>query len=421
MNLFRNLLFWIVLVLVGALLAQLLLQDPGYVLVRYRGTDYTTTLAAAVLIGAAVLLALWLLWKLLTAPVAALRRRRVNADRARLLDGLEALELGQWERAESLLGDAARTPAPDGGGATRLARVGAARAAASRGQPVAASAYLDPLAQEHPATRAVLVAELALAHGQPAQALEALDAPAVQPLPPRGLALRAQALAAMDRAGDAYGLLGAMRSQQVLPESRLEQMEAQWATAALREAADANMLAERWDGMPRHARTNPATVAAYARRAAALRWEDAATGSIEHALDAGWDESLAALYGELPVGRLDARRQQAERWLQDHPESPGLLLTLARLSRARGQWIDAGAYLHRALAHGAGAEAWEELGHGYAQAGDEVSARLCYANALRASRGEPVQERPQRDLRQVIGDHAVVEERDDHGMPRLRE
>ena len=34
MNLFRNLLFWIVLALAGALLAQLLLQDPGYVLVR---------------------------------------------------------------------------------------------------------------------------------------------------------------------------------------------------------------------------------------------------------------------------------------------------------------------------------------------------------------------------------------------------
>ena len=49
MNLFRNLLFWIVLALVGALVAQLLVQEPGYVLVRYRGIDYTTTVAAALL------------------------------------------------------------------------------------------------------------------------------------------------------------------------------------------------------------------------------------------------------------------------------------------------------------------------------------------------------------------------------------
>ena len=34
MNLFRNLLFWITLALAGALVAQLLVQDPGFVLVE---------------------------------------------------------------------------------------------------------------------------------------------------------------------------------------------------------------------------------------------------------------------------------------------------------------------------------------------------------------------------------------------------
>lgn len=46
MNLFRSVLFWLVLAVLGALVAQLLLQDPGYVLVRFRGTDYQTTVAA---------------------------------------------------------------------------------------------------------------------------------------------------------------------------------------------------------------------------------------------------------------------------------------------------------------------------------------------------------------------------------------
>ena len=40
MNLFRNLLFWILLALLGAIAAQLLLAAPGYVLVRFRGYDY---------------------------------------------------------------------------------------------------------------------------------------------------------------------------------------------------------------------------------------------------------------------------------------------------------------------------------------------------------------------------------------------
>ncbi|HEY9540946.1 MAG TPA: heme biosynthesis protein HemY, partial [Luteimonas sp.] len=98
------------------------------------------------------------------------------------------------------------------------------------------------------------------------------------------------------------------------------------------------------------------------------------------------------------------------------------LLTLARLARAQGQWPQAQDYLHRALAQGAGSEAWEEFGHGFAGAGDDASARIAYANALRAARGEAIEQLPaQRDLRQKIYDHAVTEERDEHGLPRLRE
>jgi HemY protein len=84
MNLFRNLLFWIVLVLVGALLAQLLLQDPGYVLVRYRGSDYTTTVASGLLLLLAVVVGAWLLWKLLTLPFRTWRLHRDKRSRARL-------------------------------------------------------------------------------------------------------------------------------------------------------------------------------------------------------------------------------------------------------------------------------------------------------------------------------------------------
>ena len=100
MNLFRNLLFWLVLVLVGALVAQMLVQDPGEVLVRFRGHDYQSTLVGAVLLLALALAALWLLWTVLALPFrgwAGFRRRQM---RARLTDGLGALHQGHWARAE---------------------------------------------------------------------------------------------------------------------------------------------------------------------------------------------------------------------------------------------------------------------------------------------------------------------------------
>ena len=53
-------------------------------------------------------------------------------------------------------------------------------------------------------------------------------------------------------------------------------------------------------------------------------------------------------------------------------------------------------------------------------AGDETRARLAYANALRSQRGEALLDLPGRDLRQQIADTAAIEERDEHGMPRLK-
>lgn len=418
MKLFRNLLFWIVLALAGALLAQLLLADPGYVLVRYRGTDYTTTVAAGVLILLGVLLGLWLLWKLLTLPFRAWRGHRDKRSRARLGGGLESLHHGHYARGEKLLLQAAA----DDDAVAGVARSAAAHAALARGDASAARLHVDALGPRHAASRAIAGAELALAQERPTDALVALDSPAAQPLPPRGLALRAEALAASGQAAQAYGLLGPLRQQQALPEARLAELETRWSEAALREAGDANALADRWESLSKTLKAEPRVVIAYADRAAALRWEDAATRSIEQALDTRWDERLAAHYGVLPVARVEQRRANAERWLQSHPASPALLLTLARLARMQAQWPQAQDFLHRALAQGAGSEAWEEFGHGFAAAGDDAHARACYANALRAARGEAVEELAgARDLRQKIFDQAVGEERDEHGMPRLRE
>lgn len=415
MNLFRHILFWLALAVLGALAAQVLLQDPGYVLVRYRGNDYTTTVTSGVLILLAAVFALWVLWTVFALPFRAWRGMRQRQSRARLAEGLNALHQGHWTRAEKQLAQAAQD-----GQTEAVARIAAARAAEARGDAAAAQQHLEAMGERHPAARAIAVAEQALAQQRPLDALTALDAPAAQPLPPRGLVLRAEALAASGQSGQAYGLIGPMRQQNALPAERLDEMQTRWAEAALLQAADANVLAERWESLAKSAKSEPAVVAAYASRAAALRWDEAAAKSLEQALDARWSESLAAAYGRLPIGRIEARRANAERWLQTHPSSPALLVTLARLARAQNQWPQAEEFLHRAVAQGAGGEAWEELGHGFAAAGDETRARLSYANALRTARGEPAQELPGRDLRQRIHDQAAVEERDEHGVPRLR-
>ncbi len=417
MSLFRTLLLWLVLALAGALLAQLLLaHDPGYVLVRWRGYDYTTTVLVAVALLFAAAFALWLLWTLLSLPFRAWSRHRDDRARARLGEGFQALHLGHWSRAEKLLLEAAADERIEA-----AARTGAAQAALARGDTAAARAHLDGFGERQPATRAVAAAELALRDQRPTDALVALDAPAAQPLPPRGLALRAEALGGSGQAAQAWGLLGPLRQQHAWPEAQLAERELAWAEGSLREADDGNVLAERWDSLPRALKTEPLVVSTYAARAAELGWDEAATASIEHALDARWDEALASQYGLLPVGRIEHRRARATAWLKAHPASPALLLTLARLSYAGGDRIAAEDYLHRALDRGGGADAWEALGDAHAAAGDDAHARLCYANALAAARGDAVTPLPTREPHPQIGGAPVFEDRDQHGVPRLRE
>ena len=418
----RSVIVLLVVIALGVIGAQWLAQDKlgdlGEVIVRAGGNDYISPLPQAALLLVIAFLALLLLWNLLSFPFRAWGRHRRKQSRVRLIEGLTALHNGQWTRADKQLAAAADDPE-----VSAVALVAAVRAADARADAEAANRYLQRLAERDASAYALLQAERHLAQQHPVEAINALDVAAAQPLPPRGLLLRTEALASIGRAGEAYGQLGAIRQQQALPLEAVGALEARLAAASLQQAADANELAARWESLPKSLRSEPPVVAAYATRAAALHWDDAALRSVEQALETRWDEGLAALYGRLPVEKYDSRRASAQRWLQSHPDSPGLLLTLARLARLQQQWSQSEEFLHRALALGAGAEAWEAFGDGYAEAGDMAMAQRCYANALRVQRGEPVEPLPGPSAPVLPSDPdpAAAERRDEHGFPRLQE
>lgn len=412
MTLLRNLVFWILLALLGAVLAHFVFaHDPGYVLVRWRGHDYTTTVLYASWMVLGIALALWIVWSLLSWPFRAWSLHRDRQQRARIGDGIEALHQGRYAEAQRLL--AAATDDPD---LEAAARIAAAEAALARGDEAAARAQLDAFGDRHPASRAIALATIALRDDRPTDALVALDAPAAQPLPPRGLALRAEALARNGQATEAYGLLGALRKQNAWTDAELGERELRWAALSLREG-DENAFAQHWESLPKPLKHDPAVVSAYAVRATELGWDDAAIRSIERALESRWDERLATLYGRLPLGNLDHRRTQAERWLAAHPGSLALPATIARLAHAQGDAAAADRYWRQALTEGGSADDWEALGDACASRGDEPAARQCYANALRVARGDravPLTASPPTTADRM---QAVV--RDDQGLPRF--
>lgn len=384
---FQSLVVLLLAVALGVIASQWLgteqLRDFGEVIYRAGGNDYRSTVPQVALMVLVALLVLWLLWSLLASPFRAWGRYRRKQGRVRLIDGLLAHEQGHWLRAEKTLDSAAEDKE-----VTSVALITAVRSAQARDDDGAVNQYLQRLAVDDPGSHALIQAERLLAQERPVDAINALDVASIQPLPPRGLWLRTEALARAERAHEAYGQLGALRKQKVLPDAAVAELEIRLAAQSLLEAGDVNALAAQWEATPKALRSDPDVVSAYALRAVALDWEEPALLNLEQALDTRWDESVVTLYGQMPVERLATRQANLQRWLASQPSSPALLLALGRIATRQGDAALAEEYLHRAIAAGAGPAAWEALGELFTDRGEPALAAQSYANALRQQRGD---------------------------------
>lgn len=412
---------WILLLVLIAALAAFgwhwIAEDPGYVLVRLRGWRVQTTVLAAVVI----LLLAWgvfgALWQLVRWPFGALTRRHRRLSRRRLADGLVALAEGRNGDAERDLSRASRLDALQG-----PALLTAAEAAARRGESTRALESLNQAAQSVPQAARVLRAALLRRDGKPAEAV-ALLAPEADngSLPPGGW--RELALAAL-AAGDtrrARAALAPLQKSAALGSRNYQALENQVLVASVQSAADAAALNTLWSQLPKNQRRAPVVVEAYARRAAELGMILPAMDELESALRREWSSSLVQAWGALGNEDLEARLRRAEGWLDAHPNDAGLLLALGRLCVKLKLWGKARKHLERSIALTPSAGAWEALADMWTGQGDAVMAQRCFRNALALTRGDVIQNVPTATSGVIDTRPIAIEDRDEHGVPRLRE
>ena len=417
MSLFRTLLWWLLLAAFGALAWELLSPDLGAVVIRWHGGTVTTTVAFFLICWALLWFGLWLLWTVLRLPFTAWQRLAQTQARNRLINGLVALHEGRHARAEALLDKAAEDSE-----AASVAQLAAREAALRRGDLHASASQQAALAVHDPLAAALNSATDLLAQDKPRLALEVLqrwiDS---RQLPPRGLLLQGRALVALGRASDALPVLTALANEQSLSSETLFALDKQWQAAALQQCTHADQLQQRWQQLPTPAREDERVALAYAVRAAELGLETDAATALADAVDRHWSESLVEQFSLLPPAREDVRLARAENWLAEHPGSATLSLCLGRLCRRAQRLGKAEELVHRSIAQsgGGGADAWEELGNIYTAQNNASQAQACYANALRAMRGEPARSLGSRSLREQIADEAVFEQRNEHGLPQL--
>jgi HemY protein len=416
MRLWRWLLLLVIVAAVAAFGWHWVAEDPGYVLLRMRGWRVETTVIAAVVLWLLAWAVLSLAWSLLRWPFGALSRRHRRLSQQRLGEGLVALIEGRHGDAERDLNRASRLESLRG-----PALLAAAEAASRRGESARALESLDRASQYVPQAARVLRARLLRREGKPAEAL-ALLAPEADKgtLTPGGWRELAQAARESGDLRRARTALEPLQKSGALGSRAYAALETQILADTLQAAPDGAALNTLWSQLPKAQRRPPTVVDAYARRAAFFGLMLPAMDELESALRREWSPRLIETWGLLAGDDLEPRLRRAEAWLDVHPNDAHLLLALGRMCVRLKLWGKARQYLERSLALEPVAGAWEALGDTFAGQDDAAEAQRCYRNALAMTRGEAVRDTRSRTGGAIDTTVIAVEERDQHGVPRLR-
>jgi HemY protein len=336
--------------IVGAVLANTLLADNGYVAVSFLGWLVEMSVPTLALCLVLSLLALEGIARLVRWPArrrAAEQYRRRDRARADLDRGLLDVSAGRWAEAEITLTRSARdavTPA--------VHYLAAAHAAGLRGALERCDAWLA-LAREASGDDLgpVLItsAELYLKRGDAEAALEALEAlGAAKGSDPRALLLLARVHRQRGDFDQLRRLEPRLRATRGVPTAAVEEIMDTLYADMLRVATERGGLAAIeavWAEATRAARGQPSIAVAYARGLARFGENDRAAEVLRRLLEGAWHEPAALLYGELGGGDALERLKVAEAWLRARREDPALLVTCARLCLRSELWGKARSYL----------------------------------------------------------------------------
>ena len=372
------LLFALIILLAGSLVGELIVKDPGYVLLSYQGTIIETSIWGLFLVTVVGFTLLYLLLQL--AQYLLARRRKINqwrenhgrkrADR-KTLSGLNALSAGNWSKAQRLLSQAAPKS-----GVSLVNYLAAARAAHEQNQHETCDELLDQARLEAPKAEVavgIIQSQIQIDRGHWESALATLvrlrnKAPKHSYI----LKLLSQTYAELQDWGSMVQLLPDLRKQNVYPPEQLAKLEQQIYLGHLQKSLDSvsgnadnavrqRMLGQGWKAVPKVLQNDSSLI----ERQVELLLECDANGSAEQflkeRLKKQWQPELVALYGRIEGSDTEKQFKQALSWQKDHPNDATLQLTLGRLALRNSEWQQAQNHFEKSLELQSSSEAYAEL------------------------------------------------------------
>jgi HemY protein len=345
----------LVIVVLGAVL--LVRDDPGVVMLRYRGWTIDTSLAVALAVLIVVVVAIYYLvlflrgvWRMPSAMQRQSQNRRYGKARRQLNQGLIDLAEGRFEQAENRLMrlvDFSESPL--------VHYLAAARAAQLQGKHDARDSYLKAAHEANPDAElaiGVTQAELQLAHLQTEQALATLShLHSIAPRHDYVTMLLARAYFELEDWAALVEILPDVRRKKLLKDKRLHEMELAGYCGALENATSSQASFEKtWSSIPKILQSDPVMMCFYLDVLARQRWySSGAEQLLLKSLDNQWDDSLIEVYGRFEARDANVQLARVEKWLDDFGHNENLLLALGRISMRARLWGKAQGYFEASI------------------------------------------------------------------------
>ncbi|MBV0933976.1 heme biosynthesis HemY N-terminal domain-containing protein [Marinobacterium weihaiense] len=358
--------FLLIFLVAGAWLGQMMVQDPGYVLLAYKQTTIETSLwVLLLLLIVGFALGHWLLNLIAGArlPGAKVRnwqsRRSQRISQKKTLKGMVALSEGNWWKAQRFLSQAAeRSDLP------AINYMAAARAAQEQGDSTGADALLQRAREATPEAEVAIgltQAQLQLDRGQLEPCLANLISLRRQaPKNTRVLRLLQQVYVQLEDWLSLIQLLPELKRQHVLDTEALNALEHQCHLQRLQQSlttlegdADAQQqlqaLSRSWQAIPVHLQRDSELVGRYTELMREIGAEAEAEKVLLDLIKRHWDVRLVECYGLLAGQDAHQQLENAKGWLKKHPDCAELELTLGRLSMRNAHWGQAISHFERSF------------------------------------------------------------------------
>lgn len=374
--------FSLFLIIVSAclLMANIMVNDHGYVLIAYDEMTFESSLWGLLLLAIITLGLVWLamiVFRLLLGTFSVIYPLSSTARKAKarkLFDrGLAEFTKGHWRRAERLLGQAAHS-----GESPLINYLAAARAAHEAGNYEASANWLRQADSKAPGAEmaiGITQAQLQLASNHLEQALATLKH--LHKKYPRHsyiLKMLKQVYIRLNDWQSLEKLLPVLRKHKVIKDHEYHELEQQAFRALFEQAynygRNRSSIEEKilpaddiWAGLSHSQKKDPAILYRYCDCLVRLGTEEKTELLLRENLRHCYSEPLIRLYGKTPGSDLKKQLLFAESLLSQRTNDPELLLTLGRLAIRNELWGKAREYLEASLKLRKSVDVYNELGH----------------------------------------------------------